>query len=265
MFYLVVLAFTVLVAGAAYVVSRVQLPVDPSVAPVQRQTSFICSSDVQVDCNASNAMARLHGAEDRSVVSYDQIPKVLREAVVSAEDRDFFKHGGVDPAGIARAAWADIRNQGSQQGGSTITQQYVKNTFLNRERTLTRKIKEAVMAVKLEQKLSKEEILSRYLNTIYFGRGAYGVQAASRAWFGHDVGAVSLPEAAFLAGLIRSPQSADPYRGPGPMKEADRRRSLVLRAMHEEHYITARAGPARRAARRSGSSSRSAPTTSART
>ncbi len=237
-FYLAFLSFTVLVAGMAYVVSRVELPEDPSVAPTEQQTGFICSAEVQVNCNVGNAMAQLRGAEDRSLVSYRQIPRVLRRAVISAEDRAFFKHGGVDPVGIARAAWADIRGRGAKQGGSTITQQYVKNTYLNRERTLTRKVKEAVMAVKLEQKLSKEEILSRYLNTVYFGRGAYGVQAASRAWFNHDVESLTLTEAAFLAGLIRSPQSADPYKGPKGQAEAVRRRSVVLRAMVDEKYIS---------------------------
>ncbi len=240
LFYLGFLSVTVLMAGMAYIVSRVQLPGDPSVAPTEPQTSFLCSAEVQVNCNASNAMAQLHGAEDRSLVTYEQIPKVLRQAVVSAEDREFFKHGGVDPVGIARAAWADIRGKGAQQGGSTITQQYVKNTYLNRERTVPRKIKEAVMAVKLEQKLSKQVILTRYLNTIYFGRGAYGVQAASRAWFNHDVGSLQLTEAAFLAGLIRSPQSADPFKGPRGLAEATRRRHVVLRAMIGEKYITPR-------------------------
>ena len=137
-----------------------------------------------------------------------------------------------------RAALADVRGSGAQQGGSTITQQYVKNTYLNRERTLTRKIKEAVMAVKLEQKLSKQEILTRYLNTIYFGHGAYGVQAASLAWFGHHVQSLRLTEAAFLAGLIRAPQSADPFKGKAGLAEATRRRHVVLQAMLEQKYIT---------------------------
>jgi penicillin-binding protein 1A len=239
-FYVVALAFTVGVAGLIYVVSKVELPVDPRVAPVQQQTSFICSAEVQSNCSASNAMAQLHGSQDRVLVTYDQIPLILREAVVSAEDREFFKHGGVDPMGIARAAYRDLRGQGARQGGSTITQQYVKQTYLTSEQTFTRKIKEAVMAIKLEQKISKEEILTRYLNTVYFGRGAYGVQAASRVWFGHDVAALDAGEAAFLAGLLRNPNGADPYRGPRSLKEAIRRRTVVLEDMKEEGYITPR-------------------------
>jgi penicillin-binding protein 1A len=238
--YLAALAVTVGTAGLVYVVGQVELPVDPRVQKVQKQTSFVCASDVQVNCNASNAMAQLHGSEDRVLVTYKQIPPVLREAVLSAEDQDFFEHGGVDPVGIARAAYRDLRKQGVQQGGSTITQQYVKTEYLSSERTRTRKIKEAVMAVKLEQQLSKQEILTRYLNTVYFGRGAYGVQAASRVWFGHDVEALNIGEAAFLAGLLRAPEAADPYRGAKGLRVATLRRRRTLIQMEGEGYITAR-------------------------
>jgi penicillin-binding protein 1A len=238
-FYLAALAVTVGAAGLIYVLGQVELPVDPKKAPIEQQTSFICSAEVQVNCNSSNAMAQLHGPEDRVLVTYDQIPTVLRQAVVSAEDRDFFTHDGVDPAGIARAAYRDIRNEGVRQGGSTITQQYVKQTYLNSEQTVTRKIKEAVMAVKLEQEISKEEILTRYLNTVYFGRGAYGVQAAAQAWFDRDVEALDAGQAAFLAGLLRNPNGADPYRGEDLLAEAERRRTVVLTAMEEEGYLTA--------------------------
>ena len=245
--YLGVLAVIVGAAGLVYVVSRVELPVDPTVAPLEKQTSFICSAEVAVSCGASNAMATLHGDQNREVIAYKDIPKVLRDAVLAAEDRNYFKHGGVDPLGIARAAWADIRSSGSQQGGSTITQQYVKQTYLTADRTLTRKIKEAVMAVKLEQKISKQEILARYLNTIYFGRGAYGVQAASRTYFKHDVAALTLPEAVFLAGLIRNPRAGDPWgldANGNPVfrvtakGEAERLRRVILGFMVKDGAIT---------------------------
>jgi penicillin-binding protein 1A len=202
---------------------------------VLAQTSFICAGDVAAGCNADNAMARLHAEQDRVDVHLDQVPAVLVQAVLSAEDRDFFAHGGVDPVGILRAAWSDIRNKSAVQGGSTITQQYVKNVYLSDERTLSRKLKEAVLAVKLEQKLSKEEILERYLNTVYFGRGAYGVGAAARSYFGLAVGDLNLAQAAYLAGLIRAPEAADATRDPA---EASRRRLTVLDAMLEEKYIT---------------------------
>ncbi len=234
LFYLVGLVMVTGVAGAGFVVSRIELPTAP---PPEDQTTFICTSEVAPgDCNEETAAASLHGEEDRVNVTLDEVPQVAINAVVAAEDRDFFEHGGVDPVGIARAALSDIRgSSASQQGGSTITQQYVKNVYLTNERTLTRKIREAVMAVKLEQELSKEQILENYLNTIYFGRGSYGIGAASRAYFNKDVSEISLPEAALLAGLIRSPQRAEPYRFP---EEAKRRRRTVLDAMLEEDMIT---------------------------
>ncbi len=239
LWYLVALAFTVGVSGLVFVITRVELPADPRVAPPVEQTTYICAAEVQVNCNASNAMVQLHGTKDRDLVTYDEIPPLVVHAVLAVEDRDFFEHDGVDPAGIARAALSDIRGEGVRQGGSTITQQYVKQTYLNSEQTVNRKIKEAVMAVKLEQQLGKEEILTRYLNTVYFGRGAYGVQAASRAWFGHDLAAIEPGEAAFLAGLLRSPGGADPYDGPKSLAEAERRRRVGLGQMLDEGYITA--------------------------
>ena len=169
---------------------------------------------------------------------------MLIQAVLSAEDRDFYEHNGVDPVGIARAAWTNLRQQDVVQGGSSITQQYVKTVFLTDERTYERKIKEAVLAIKLERELTKQQILLRYLNTIYFGRGAYGVQAASRAYFGKDVQQIGLPEAAYLAALIRSPESADALLGTDDAlaaeerATADARRRSVLDAMVEEEYIT---------------------------
>ena len=202
------------------------------------ETSFVCDIDVPAgQCGFDNSMARLSTAEERVLVDYDDLPPVLVQAVLSAEDRSFFDHNGVDPVGIARAVYQDIAgDSASRQGGSTITQQYVKSVYLTSERTLTRKLKEAVLAVKLEQTLDKREILTRYLNEVYFGRGAYGVEAASRTYFGVGVQDLTLPQAAYLAGLIRAPEHADATRDP---EEASRRRRTVLHAMQEEGYITA--------------------------
>jgi membrane peptidoglycan carboxypeptidase len=204
--FLLGLLFVLAIAGVAYLFTQVPLP---AAEPPLLQTSFICGGDVTSGCSADNSLAQLSGGEDRVTVTYDQLPPVLIDAVVSAEDRGFFQHSGVDPMGIARALVANVRNESVQQGGSTITQQYVKNVYLTQERTFTRKIKEAALAVKVERELSKDEILTRYLNVIYFGRGAYGVQAASRAYFGKNVEDLDLPQAAYLAGLIRSPETAD--------------------------------------------------------
>jgi membrane peptidoglycan carboxypeptidase len=235
------LVFVAGVVGVIYVFSQVPLP---SKDPPLPQTSFICAADVTSGCNANNAMAQLRGGQNRIDVTYNQIPPVLVDAVVSAEDKNFFKHNGVDPTGVVRALWEDLTGSQSEQGGSTITQQYVKTVYLTNERSITRKIKEAVLAVKLERQLPKTEILNRYLNAIYFGRGAYGVEAASKAYFRKDVGSVTLPEAAYLAGLIRSPGTADaalPRTDPDARSgraTAIFRRTSVLDNMVKDHYIT---------------------------
>ncbi len=240
-FYAAGLLFVLGVAGAGYLFTQVPLPAED---PPLVQTSFFCASDVTTGCNADNSIAQLSGAVDRISVTYDELPPVLVQAVLAAEDRTFYDHGGVDPVGIVRALWANLRSDSVQQGGSTITQQYVKNVYLSQERTVTRKVKEAALAVKLERELPKQEILTRYLNTIYFGRGAYGVEAASRTYFGKPVSGLTLTEAAYLAGLIRSPETADAQLPAGDPKAgtnratATQRRNSVLKAMVETGDIT---------------------------
>lgn len=229
---LVGLALAIAASGTLYVLFSAPLPPPPSLAALN-QTTYLTDA-------AGRPLATLHGGEDRTVVRLAEIPVVLRQAVVAAEDRSFYRHRGLDPLGIARATVADIRRRRVVQGGSTITQQYVRNAYasVGRGRSLWRKLREAVVAVKLERTLSKDAILERYLNTIYFGRGAYGVQAASRAYFAKDVRRIGLAEAALLAGLIRSPVSADPATNPAL---ATARRRQVLQAMEEEGYIDAAA------------------------
>lgn len=218
-------------SGVAFAATRIELP--PTEPP--DLSSVVCGADVPEGCNADNALARFYASVDRVPVALDEVPQVLIDAVIAAEDRDFFSHGGVDPIGIARALWQDLRAGGFEQGASTITQQYVRTTYLSTERTVTRKLKEAVLAIKVEQELSKEEILERYLNTVYLGRGAYGIGAAARVYFGHSVTQVDLAEAAYLAGLLRAPEDGDAVRDP---EEAGRRRETVLTAMVDEGYIS---------------------------
>ena len=211
-------------AGAAWVLTQIPLPPE---APQALTTVLYDATGAQ--------LATLHGVENRFPVSIDKVPPVVTAAVVAAEDRKFFIHGGIDPLGIARATWADIRHTGATQGGSTITQQYVKNAYVGNEYTLWRKIREAVIAVKIERKLSKHQILERYLNTVYFGRGAYGIQAASKAYFNKDVDQLGLEHAAYLAGLIRSPSAGDVFEDP---VEAHDLRFIVLQAMVDTKIIT---------------------------
>ncbi len=230
-FFLVALLLVASVAGAGFVLAQVELPPEDPLL----QSTFVCAADVTQGCNADNAIAKLAGEVDRVSVPLDEIPKTFIDAVLAAEDRQFFSHNGIDPVGIGRALYRDLRNEGVRQGGSTITQQYVKNAYLTSERTFTRKLKEAVLAIKLERELSKEQILQRYLNTVYFGRGAYGAEAAARAYFGKSIRSVELSEAAYLAGLIRSPESADVTRS---LDTATFRRDSVLRGMVDYGVIT---------------------------
>ena len=171
----------------------------------------------------------------RFIIDTTKLPDLVRHAVIAAEDRDFFEHQGISPGGMARAAWANVTSGEVEQGGSTITQQYIKNAVLeDPSRTVERKAKEAILAIKLERRYSKQEILDFYLNTVYFGRGAYGIQAAAGVYFAKPAKDLELHEAAYLAGLIPAPQS---YQKRAAGKE---RRAHVLSAMRQEGYITAR-------------------------
>ncbi|MFN2587111.1 MAG: transglycosylase domain-containing protein [Actinomycetota bacterium] len=185
-------------------------------------------------------IATLHRGQNRTNVTLEQIPQHLEDAVIAIEDERFYEHGGVDVKAIFRAAIANAASGDIEQGGSTITQQYVKNVIIApneiAEQTFDRKLQEAALARQIEKELTKEEILERYLNTVYFGQGAYGVQAASKVFFGKSVWKLKLREAALLAALIKAPGDYDPYqRG----KAAKRRRNVVLRKMADLGYVTA--------------------------
>src|SRR5207244_10036 len=149
-------------------------------------------------------LAVLRGSQSRVLVPQDEMGPWIRHAIVAVEDKRFYEHRGVDVHGIARAIWADVRHKGAVQGGSTITQQFVKNSLGTTQRTIARKLREAALAWQLESgphHWSKPRILTAYLNTIYFGTGAYGVQTAGQTYFGHGASKLTLPEAALLAGI----------------------------------------------------------------
>jgi len=186
--------------------------------------------------NGHSVLAVLRGSEARTLVDLEDIDPLMRHAIVAIEDRRFWEHSGVDLRGIARALWADIRQKKVVEGGSTITQQFVKNALLQDQRTIGRKVREAALAWQLEREWpDKRRILEAYLNTIYFGNGAYGVQQASRIYFGHGALNMTLPEAALLAGIPANPTLFDPVAQPEASRE---RRRAVLRAMLEEGKIT---------------------------
>jgi penicillin-binding protein 1A len=178
-------------------------------------------------------LAVLRGSQARVVVPSQDISPLVKQAIVAIEDKRFYEHRGVDVHGILRALWSDITG-GPVEGGSTITQQFVKNAINGNAPTLTRKLKEAALAWKLEQVWSKDRILTAYLNTIYFGNSAYGVQEASKIYFGHGAKTLTPAEAALLAGIPENPSLYDPVAHPMAMKD---RRDLVLQQMLLQHYI----------------------------
>src|SRR3712207_1115936 len=184
--------------------------------------------------------------ENRAPVAGDQIAQVMKDAMVAIEDARFYEHGGLDVQGTLRALVRNIAAGEVMEGGSTLTQQLVKQTLLQStddptardaatEESVGRKLREARLALDLEDRYSKDELLTRYLNIVYFGQNAYGVQPAARAYFGVDASAVGLPQAALLAGLVQSPSDDDPLVNP---EGATIRRNQVLRRMAEQGYIT---------------------------
>lgn len=180
-------------------------------------------------------IAAIHAFETYIPVTYDQIPETLKDAVIAVEDQRFFAHRGVDVRAVLRAVWRNLRYDRAVEGGSTITQQYVKQAFMgDQDRTVMTKIREAVLAARVERSLSKDEILHRYLSAVYFGGGAYGVGAAADGYFRKKVGDLTLSEAALLAAVIRAPTALNPRSNPAG---AEQRRQLVLRLMHEQGRI----------------------------
>jgi penicillin-binding protein 1A len=187
------------------------------------------------DSTGRRVLARLVGSESRKIVSSEQIAPLMKQAIVAIEDKRFFEHRGIDVHGILRAVWQDVQSKKVVQGGSTITQQFVKNAYLTSKRSLSRKLKEAALAWQIDQVWSKDRILTNYLNTIYFGNGSYGIERAAQVYFGHGASKLTLPEAALLAGLPSDPSLYNPVTDP---KAAQARRRDVLQAMLDQKDVT---------------------------
>ncbi len=209
--------------GCAYT----QTEITPQI-PENAESSKIFAAD-------GTLITTLHGPQNRQEVTLDRIPLVLQQAVIAIEDERFYYHHGVDFRAIFRAAQHNAAEGAALQGGSTITQQLVKNTLLNSGKTLDRKIQEASLAWQLEEHYSKNRILEIYLNTVYFGNGAYGVEAASEQYFGKPVEQIDAVQAATIAGLIQAPSADDPVLHPDA---AVTRRNVVLAKMKEQDYLT---------------------------
>jgi len=202
-------------------------PIDQLAIPKRPPNIAILSSD--------GALLVNRGDTGGAAVHLSELPPYLPKAFVAIEDKRFYSHYGIDPVGIARAVVRDVSGSGGMQGGSTLTQQLAKNLFLTQERTMSRKIQEAILALWLERKYSKDQILELYLNRVYFGSGAYGVEAASRKYFGKSARMVTLSEAALLAGLMKSPTRLAPNHN---LKGANERAAQVVTAMAEQGHIT---------------------------
>jgi penicillin-binding protein 1A len=226
------------VIGLVYAFARVPLPDE---VPTAQTIVFL-------DQSGRQEIGTLTAQENRRVVKLDKIPPYVRQAVLAAEDRDFYEHGAISWRGLARATAANLLRRSISEGGSTITQQYVKNAFpgVGRDRTLFRKLKEAVIAVKLERKHSKDDILEFYLNTVYFGRGAYGIDAAARTYFSRPAGngrpgtkvtaeKLTPAQGALLAGVIRGPEF---YGRKDHAVSAKARRNFVLQVMLDRGWLS---------------------------
>lgn len=216
-----------IVGGVVYAQIIKDLP-DPGAPPKGRdQTTTILDRNGKL-------ITKLFAEQNRTDVPLEKIPASLRQAVIATEDQRFYEHKGVDPLGILRALWVDVRNPSAMHGGSTITQQYVKIAIVTPERTLKRKIMEATLAYRLEKEYSKDQILALYLNTIYFGHGAYGVQTAAQTYFGKNAQDLDLAESAMIGGVIKSPGRYSPFLDPDA---ARKRRATVLGQMVEQGFV----------------------------
>lgn len=228
-FYLLVLAAGVAMAGSAALLRKVLA----GLPPYHVLEEYTPSLTTRVYDVREELIAEL-SIERRALLSLSDIPKEMRDAVIATEDSRFFRHWGISPRAILRAATRNFIKGKVVEGASTLTQQLAKLVFLTPERKLIRKVREGFLAIQLERNFSKEEILQFYLNQIYFGHGAYGVQAAARIYFGKDVKDLTLAECALLAGMIKSPGGYSPFTRP---QQAEQRRRVVLQRMVDEGFI----------------------------
>lgn len=224
----------IMVICAAGAVAGFLLSITGTLPDVSQTLSPAASSQIY-DCKG-RLITTVHAEQNRLPVKLADTPKDLQNAFIAAEDIRFYKHHGIDPIGIARAVVSNIRHRDATgQGGSTITQQLARNAFLTQEQTLKRKLLEAVLAVEIENKYTKAEILEMYMNQIYFGQGAYGVQTASHVYFGKDVKDLNLAQCAMLAGLPNSPNYYSPFHN---LQAAKYRQGVVLDQMAKYGYIS---------------------------
>ena len=224
--WLLIISCILLIAGfVVYILNDI-----PSV----RMLKHLQNKPVSSVYDANDQLIYLFVPDNRIFVSYNKIPKYVREPFLAAEDAEFFKHGGVDPISIVRAFAKDIAYGRLAQGGSTITQQVIKSLVLGPEKSITRKVREVILSYRLESSLTKNEILNLYLNNVYMGHGVYGVEAASQVYFGKHVWNISRAEAALLAGIVQAPSRYTPKKHPGIARV---RQEYVIGQLYEKGFI----------------------------
>src|SRR5436853_3958045 len=217
------------------VVALVLVLAYPNLPSLQALTEYQPKIPLRV-YTAEGTLIGEFGEERRAVVSITEVPPQLENAILAAEDERFYQHAGIDYLGVMRAAYANLVAGGRRQGASTITMQVARNFFLSSEKTLTRKLYEAMLAFKIEHSLAKDQILELYVNQIYLGQRAYGFAAASQTYYGKALGELNVAEMAMLAGLPKAPSLYNPVANP---QRAKQRQQYVLRRMRELNHITA--------------------------
>jgi membrane peptidoglycan carboxypeptidase len=236
----IIIRLSILFAGFGFVTGAIVFGIAYFTVDIPDPNDYVNSQATIIQYADGSEVGRI-GAQNRTVVSLANIPIHLREAVLAAEDRNFYNQSAFSVTGILRAAFNNIRG-GQLQGGSTITQQYAKTAFLTADRNIVRKIKELIIAIKLENQLSKDEILENYLNSIYFGRGAYGVETGAQVYFGHGVDSITVAESAILASILRSPGFYDPYFREGNEERLSNRVKYVINGMVDSGFLSKERG-----------------------
>src|SRR5205823_6203523 len=222
-------------AAAVFVLGLVIVLAYPNLPQLDALTAYQPKIPLRI-YTADGTLIGEFGEERRAVVSIADVPPLLKHAIIAAEDERFYQHPGIDYIGVMRAAYANLVAGGKRQGASTITMQVARNFFLSSEKTLTRRVYEAMLAFKIEHSLSKDQILELYVNQIYLGQRAYGFGAASQIYFGKALGELNLAEMAMLAGLPKAPSLYNPVANP---QRARQRQQYVLRRMKELGHVSA--------------------------